>query len=312
MRKARVGVFVTTNRFYVYIHVRKDNRAPFYVGKGCGHRAWTRRGRNEHWRRVYQKAGYEVHICQDNMNEGDAFLLEEWLIAKITHQGIKLTNQSIGGPSGASGPKPYLMKAVNCCTGQRFESIGAAADWLNAETGRRGAYNVISACCNEAITQAYGFTFWFDGRNRQEIKGSGYATKARAVKVYCSNGMDFVSIAEAAKWASKGINWKNAAAKIGECARGKRLVCHGHSWSFDSVPDKPDTLTKRSRDRRGVKVRCGNGMLFGSMAEAVEWVRDNVKPTAGRGRIIMACKGKTDMAYGLEWNYESSTEGVGR
>ena len=56
----------------------------------------------------------------------------------------------------------------------------------------------------------------------------------------------------------------------------------------------------------------GNGMLFGSMAEDVEWVRDNVKPTAGRGRIIMACKGKTDMAYGLEWKYESSTEGVGR
>ena len=47
-------------------------------------------------------------------------------------------------------------------------------------------------------------------------------------------------------------------------------------------------------------------------AEAVEWVRENVKTTAGRGRIIMACKGKTDMAYGLEWKYESSTEGVGR
>ena len=301
-----------TNRFYVYIHVRKDNRAPFYVGKGCGHRAWVRSSRNAHWKRIVAKAGYDVVICQDLMLESDAFLLEEWLIAKFTRQGINLANKSLGGPSGASGPKPYKCKAVNCSNGMVFTSIGKAADWLNAETGRRGAYNVISACCNEVITQAYGFTFWFDGRKRQQIKGSGYATKARSVKVYCSNGMDFVSIAEAAKWASKGVNWKNAAAKIGECARGKRLVCHGHSWSFDAVPDKPDTLTKRSRDRCGVKVRCGNGMLFGSMAEAVEWVRANIKPTAGRGRIIIACKGGTDMAYGLEWKYEPSTEGVGR
>ena len=44
--------------FYVYEHLRADTGEVFYVGKGSGHRARCRQGRNPYWRAVANKHGY--------------------------------------------------------------------------------------------------------------------------------------------------------------------------------------------------------------------------------------------------------------
>ena len=86
--------------FYAYTHSRPDGRI-FYVGKGCGRRAWNfTKGRNPKHLAVIRKYGSEniivtVYPCE---SEQVAFDLERGLIA--CHQN--LTNMTDGG-EGCSG-----------------------------------------------------------------------------------------------------------------------------------------------------------------------------------------------------------------
>lgn len=80
---------------YVYGHYRKDTGELFYVGKGTGRRAWSKRGRNGYWHNVVNTYGYEVKIIHDNLTEEDAFDKEKELIAEV---GLSnLTNMAEGG-----------------------------------------------------------------------------------------------------------------------------------------------------------------------------------------------------------------------
>ena len=84
-------------KFYVYIHRRATDNTIFYVGKGMKQRAWYFIDRSEWWTRVHEKHGTIVEICQKDMLEDEAYLLEMWLIAKMRHLGIALVNSTIGG-----------------------------------------------------------------------------------------------------------------------------------------------------------------------------------------------------------------------
>lgn len=90
-------------KYYVYMHKRNSDGAIFYVGKGYGTRAFRRHGRSIHWNNVVAKHGLIVEICQENMQEDNAFLLEMWLISKFRHEGISLVNLTDGG-EGMSNP----------------------------------------------------------------------------------------------------------------------------------------------------------------------------------------------------------------
>jgi predicted regulator of amino acid metabolism with ACT domain len=84
--------------FYVYLHKRPIDGSVFYVGKGCGNRAYVSRERNKHWKHVVEKYnGFDVEIVKENLTEQDAFNLEKEL---ILHYGLaNLTNQTLGGVS---------------------------------------------------------------------------------------------------------------------------------------------------------------------------------------------------------------------
>ena len=68
-------------KYYLYCHRRKDDNSIFYIGKGSGKRAWTRQGRNIYWKRVAEKAGFEVEILYHDLQEEEAFILEKILFA---------------------------------------------------------------------------------------------------------------------------------------------------------------------------------------------------------------------------------------
>ena len=112
------------NDYYVYIYWRLDTNEPFYVGKGKGRR-WKRLKRNKHFNRIIDKYPIAVTIEKDNLNEQEAFYLEEKIIEilvfeygfsidipknrsvdeKLSH----LTNMSWGG-EGASGHNSFEGK----------------------------------------------------------------------------------------------------------------------------------------------------------------------------------------------------------
>jgi len=88
--------------YYVYSHLRKDTNEPFYVGKGKGKRCFSENARNLYWKKVANKAGYEVKILVSNIDEELAFMAEAECIDLYKRIGYKLTNMTDGG-EGASG-----------------------------------------------------------------------------------------------------------------------------------------------------------------------------------------------------------------
>jgi hypothetical protein len=96
---------------YVYIHKRKDNNQPFYVGVGgllsfdnyqrANANNWKGlRNRSEFWKNIVNKFGFIVEIVLDNCTKKEAFLEEVRLIKLYGRQDIStgiLVNHTAGG-----------------------------------------------------------------------------------------------------------------------------------------------------------------------------------------------------------------------
>ena len=89
-------------RYYVYAHY-KPNGELFYVGKGTGNRNETPTARSEEWLNE-AKDGFNTAIIADNLNNKQAFLIEQSVIRAINPMG--LTNKKI--PSDIV--EPYWKK----------------------------------------------------------------------------------------------------------------------------------------------------------------------------------------------------------
>lgn len=95
--------FDTNKKYYVYIHYKKTNGDPFYVGKGTGKRLQKTYGRNIHWNRINKKYGFEYQKIEDNLDEKEAFEMEIYWIAQLKSWGFQLANLTEGGGYGYSG-----------------------------------------------------------------------------------------------------------------------------------------------------------------------------------------------------------------
>lgn len=95
----------TIEGFYVYKHVFSNGKV--YIGKGKGSRYCDFRGRSEYWKRNYRKHGSpSLYIAEADMEEDEAFELEEFCIREHLDAGYALgkdlVNFTIGG-GGISG-----------------------------------------------------------------------------------------------------------------------------------------------------------------------------------------------------------------
>lgn len=90
------------NEFYTYVHIRLDTNKIFYVGKGKGNRYLSFSRRNNHWKNIVNKHGFEAKILCNGLSEKSSFETERSLIAILKSVGIPLSNMTNGGegPSG--------------------------------------------------------------------------------------------------------------------------------------------------------------------------------------------------------------------
>ena len=90
---------VNPNRFYTYAYLRED-RTPYYIGKGQGKRAYNKRQRGVNPPRDKSR----IIFLKQNLTEEEAFKHEIYMIAVFGRKcdGGILLNKSIGG-EGSSG-----------------------------------------------------------------------------------------------------------------------------------------------------------------------------------------------------------------
>lgn len=85
-------------KYYVYLHIKSTTGEPFYVGKGKDKRAFSDYKRNQYWKRIVNKHGYDVIMLEEDLSEEKAFEREIYWINRI---GLdKLCNVTKGGSGG--------------------------------------------------------------------------------------------------------------------------------------------------------------------------------------------------------------------
>lgn len=95
---------------YVYVHIRKDNNKPFYVGVGgllsfdnyqrANANTIRNSARNKHWKSVVNLYGFDVEIISDNCTKEEACEIEIYLIKYYGRIDLKtgtLVNLTDGG-----------------------------------------------------------------------------------------------------------------------------------------------------------------------------------------------------------------------
>lgn len=113
--------------YYVYEHMRKDNGAVFYVGKGKGYRHKSTQGRNKWWWATVNKYGYDSKIRTYLEDEELAHLVEIELIDQYRRTGKKLVNMTDGGEgvSGYKYPNDVVAKRAEKQRGQKRPTVSA-------------------------------------------------------------------------------------------------------------------------------------------------------------------------------------------
>lgn len=76
------------NIFYIYCHRKKTNGECFYIGKGKGNRYKTSQSRNQHWKNIVNKHGFEAEILINNISEEKAFELESYFCNQIGYENL--------------------------------------------------------------------------------------------------------------------------------------------------------------------------------------------------------------------------------
>lgn len=119
--------------FYVYAHRRLDNEAVFYIGKGCGNRAYTPHGRSNLWGRIAAKYGFSVEIIKECLTEQEAF--REEILAIASSDGLCNFTAGGEGVSGYTHTKETRdrLSAVHSGRKQRPEVIAQRADKIRGQ-----------------------------------------------------------------------------------------------------------------------------------------------------------------------------------
>jgi hypothetical protein len=122
---------VNPNRFYTYAYLRED-RTPYYIGKGQGKRIHNPHYRNNKTRvRVPLPPMNRRILLKQNLTEEEAFKHEKYMIdvfgRKDLGTGI-LLNMNDGGKGGSSGPRLSVSGEKNPMWGK--QSIQKGKIWI--------------------------------------------------------------------------------------------------------------------------------------------------------------------------------------
>lgn len=120
---------INPNRFYVYLHKRKDTGEVFYVGKGTRHRCKSLSNRSKSWLEIVEAAGgLEVSFPYENLEEEEALYLEGLLIKNpdknwnLVNLPSRLSTDNL--MSGAVKEYSYIENNKSCLQNSKGINVG--------------------------------------------------------------------------------------------------------------------------------------------------------------------------------------------
>jgi hypothetical protein len=124
----------------VYQHRRKDTNDVFYIGIGKDRkRAFTRKGRNIHWKRVVDKVGYEVDVLFEGLSWEEACEVEAGMIYDYGRRDLGLgclVNQTNGGEGTLGLKRPDVSERLSKQIGEFNHMYGKVGE-LHPLYGKR-------------------------------------------------------------------------------------------------------------------------------------------------------------------------------
>lgn len=285
-------------RFYVYIHKRLTDGKVFYVGKGCGKRAWKKSTRNEWWKRIEAKHGRSVEIPFRNLAEDEAFAKEQELIAFYGREN--LCNMTAGGEGGIEPSEETRIKQSIARKGRKDSPETIERKRL-AGTGRHHS--------EETKQKLRLANLGKPGRRHTEESRRILSEKGRLrirTPEHCAaisaakKGRPGHPISDEHKEKLRQINLgrkhtEEAKKKVSEANKGKKPTPEQLQKIIES--------NRRSNLLRKKPVECSSGMRFDGAGDAELWLRNNGCPTASRANISSCCTGKLKTAYGFTWKF---------
>lgn len=222
------------NRYYVYEHLKATDGSVFYVGKGCGRRAWSH-NRTAHWKRVVAKHGFTVRMVKENLPESCALTIERMVIAK--HGIENLVNICEFGNSHGY----YLAKPVYSSEGELFKSMQVAAEAMHRLGYTKATSSKIGLCAaSGGVRQSYGRLWSTEAfPEKPSVKGREDVIQSWKKQVYTSLGETFESVSFAERWLRDNGYPKAQKINIFKRVNGGSGTIYGRCWSYDGIPEHP-------------------------------------------------------------------------
>ena len=101
------------HKYYVYGHYKINSDIPFYIGKGEGRRAYSKKNRNRHWQFLVEKHGYRIEIMCQYLTEIQALDIEKEFIKRFGRADLgcgPLVNMTDGGDGGGRMAEETKLK----------------------------------------------------------------------------------------------------------------------------------------------------------------------------------------------------------
>lgn len=270
-------------KFYVYIHRRKTDYQPFYVGKGMGRRAWetSSKRRNRHWINVAQKHGVYVEIYKDGISESEAFEIEIALIAEMKSLGIELANKTDGGEgsSGAKLSKSHQEALLKALAGHKFN--------VGRKHSDQARQNMSAATKKYYETNEHPWT----GKSHSPMTKELIASKLR--------GRQFSD--ETKEKMRQSRIGKTMPDDVKEKIRQKNSGENAHFYGVKGK-DHPAYGLTGSKNPTSKPIRCIElDIVFESSNLAAKYLRNNDKPKASHQPILASLNKPNRTAYGYHW-----------
>ena len=130
------------------------------------------------------------------------------------------------------------------------------------------------------------------------------ASEVNSKKVCNEYGMVFDSLTDAATYVRETTSFKNASkSAISAACNGYRVdKAYGIRWNFieDGIIIENGFISSPVKTR---KVKNDKNDKFNSIAEAINFLKNNGHPLAQSINIIQSCKKQHRNAYGYKWEY---------